>query len=560
MNWGAPEWVVLVWVLPVLALLIVIALRSRSRALASLGPLIEASVGINSRSRNRRRLVLMWCAVSLILVALAQPQWGFRWTELKQEGLNVVVVLDTSLSMNAEDVSPSRMERAHREVMDLSELLQGDRVGLVLFSGGAYTRMPLTLDYNALRSMTRKSDTRTLRSQGSDLGAAIREAHTVLGPAGEADRAMIIISDGEDQLGQAPLAAEAAIEDGVRIFAMGVGTVDGAPIPLSGGGFKKDESGALVLTRLGEDVLQEVAEIGQGAYVRSVAGSADIRAIYADEIVGKLKRGEQMVRREKVWLERYQWPLGMAWVLALLAFAVRGRGAAVIVLMGMMLTTPVAQAAPQSIADLSAEQVASPDDMALAERLGSALFKAGRFNEAEEVLRSVADRSQDAEAKARTRYNSGLAAYRGGRLTHALEAWQRVLQDHPDNAAAKKNAAAVQSEIQQRLGEDPPPQDQDGDNQENSEEQPPSDDTAAPQNDGTREPPKPPPADDTGSAPEPPEPSEPNESSGDTGSPASPPVEVGEISEQEAERMFDAVEEGDPRVVIDPGSKGGKDW
>lgn len=559
MTWGAPEWAAMIWALPILALLIVLALRSRARALSALGPLVTASVGLNSRSRNRRRLVLLWLAVSLILVSLAQPRWGFRWMELKQEGLSVVVVLDTSLSMRAEDVSPNRMERAHREVMDLSELLQGDRVGLVLFSGGAYTRMPLTLDYSALRSMTRKSNTATLRSQGSDLGAAIREAHTVLGPEGKADRAMIIISDGEDQVGQAPIAAKAAIDDGVRIFAMGVGTTDGAPIPLEGGGFKKDEAGDLVLTRLGEDVLQEVAEIGQGAYVRSVAGSADIRAIYGDEIVGKLKRGEQLVRREKIWLERFQWPLGLAWALALLAFAVRGRGLVAATLLMVLMSSSVATAATPSIAELSAQQVANPDDLGLAEELGAALFKAGRFNESEEVLRSIADRSQDSALRARARYNSGLAAYRGGRLTQALEAWQRVLQDHPDNAAAQKNAAAVQAEIQKRLGEEPPPQDQDGENQEDGDEQPPTDDTAAPQNDGTREPPEPP-GDDTGAAPPPPEPNEPTEASGDTGTPTPPPAEVGEISEQEAERMFDAVEEGDPRVVIDPGSKGGKDW
>ena len=125
MNWGAPEWGLWIWFLPVLAVLFLFAERSRARALAFLGPLIERKVGVNSRSRNRRRLVLIWLAVSLVLVALAQPQWGFRWKELKQEGLNIVVVLDTSLSMNAQDVSPSRMERAHREVMDLSELLQG---------------------------------------------------------------------------------------------------------------------------------------------------------------------------------------------------------------------------------------------------------------------------------------------------------------------------------------------------------------------------------------------------------------------------------------------------
>ena len=566
MNWGAPEWGIGLWLLPVLAVLLIFAARSRARALAVLGPLVERTVGVNSRSRSRRRLVLIWCVTGLVLIALAQPQWGFRWKELKQEGLNIVVVLDTSLSMNAQDVSPSRMERAHREVMDLSELLQGDRVGLVLFSGGAYTRMPLTLDYNALRTMTRQSNPNTLRAQGSDLGAAIREAHTVLGPEGKADRAMIIISDGEDQLGEAEVAAQQAHEDGVRIFSMGVGTLDGAPIPLSSGGFKKDVSGNLVLTRLGEPVLQEIARIGQGAYVRSSAGSADIRAIYGDEIVGKLKRSEQLVRREKVWLERFQWPLGAAWVLGLLAFVVRGRGAAGLALLLTLFGAPsMGYAAEETIGDLSAQQIADPNNMEVAERLGQALFKAGRFNEAEEVLRSVADRTQDSAAKARSRYNAGLAAYQGGRLTSALEAWQRVLQDHPDHAGAQKNAAAVQAEIQKRLGEEPPPQDnQDGEGEDSNEESsPPTDDTANPPNDGTREPSEPPPGDDTGSAPEaaPDDtPSEPSQASGDTGQPASPPVEVGEISEQEAERMFDAVQEGDPRVVINPESKGGKDW
>ena len=562
MNWGAPEWGIAVWLLPVLAILFVFAQRSRLRALATLGPLIERKVGLNSRSKNRRRLILIWCVTSLVLVALAQPQWGFRWKELKQEGLNIVVVLDTSLSMSAQDVSPSRMERAHREVMDLSELLQGDRVGLVLFSGGAYTRMPLTLDYNALRSMARKSSPKTLRAQGSDLGAAIREAHTVLGPEGKADRAMIIISDGEDQLGEAAAAAKQAHEDGVRIFSMGVGTVDGAPIPLAEGGFKKDADGNLVLSRLGETVLQEVARIGQGAYVRSVAGSADIRAIYGDEIVGKLKRSEQLVRREKVWLERFQWPLGAAWILGIFAFVVRGRGAGIAMMLLLFLASPSAYATDESIAALSEQQIADPNNMEVAERLGQALFKAGRFNEAEEVLRSVADRTQDTDAKARARYNTGLAAYRGGRLTNALEAWQRVLQDNPENPAAKKNAAAVQAEIQKRLGEEPPPQeDQDGDGEDaNEDQQPPSDDTASPQNDGTREPSKPPKDEDTGKAPTPESPPEPEDQSRDTGQPSVPPADVGEISQQEAERMFDAVEEGDPRVVINPASKGGKDW
>ena len=565
MTLGAPEWMTALWLLPVLVVLAILALRSRAKAVALLGPLIGAEVGRSSASRARRRLILIGLSLALIVAALAQPRWGFRWTELKQEGTHIVVVLDTSLSMDAQDVSPSRMERAHREVLDLADLLQGDRVGLVLFSGGAYTRMPVTHDYGALRNMVRKANTATLKAQGSDLGAAIRMATAVAGAGENSDRAMIIISDGEDQVGNAQAAAEEAVEAGVHIFAIGIGTTDGAPIPLASGGFKKDEAGELVLSRIEEDTLQMVAQIGGGAYVRSVAGSGDIRALYQDEILGKLKREEQISRREKVWLERFQWPLGLAWLLGLAAFAVRGRVAVVLLVLALGAGSQPAHAQDSSVEALTKAQTANPDDLSVAERLGGALFKAGQFNQAEAVLGSVADRSKDSDARARARYNASLAAYKAGRLTAALEGWQRVLQDHPEHPGAKKNAGAVQAEIQKRLGEDPPPQDGDGESEDgDGEQEPPEDggDTGAPQNDGTREPPPPPEGGDTGAA-EPPEDSEsqPAEpAGGDTGSAPAEPVEVKEISQSEAERMFDAVQEGDPRVVINPDSKGGNDW
>ena len=562
MNWGASEWLVSLWVLPVLILLLVLVLRSRTKALAALGPLVGSRVGINSRSRAKRRLVLLLLSLGLILAALAQPRWGFRWSELKQEGTNIVVVLDTSLSMDAQDVSPSRMERAHREIFDLVDNLRGDRVGLVLFSGGAYTRMPLSLDYQALRTMVRRSTTTTLKSQGSDLGAAIQTAVDVSGDAEEADRAIIIVSDGEDQIGNAVAAAKAARQAGAHIFTVGVGTSDGAPIPLKKGGFKKSKSGDVVLSKLGEQTLQEIAAVGGGAYVRSVAGSADMRAIYVDEILGKLKRTEQTVRREKIWTERFQWPLGLAWVLGLLAFAVRGRGLPVALALLCAMASSPAMADSETIEGLTADQVANPDDLELAERLGAALFQAGRFNEAEDVLSSVSDRSKDQAARARTRYNSGLSAYRGGRLTEALEAWQRVLQDNPDHPQAQKNASAVQAEIQKRLGEEPPPQDGDQD----QDQEPPEDgeegsDTGS-SDDGTREPPpEPPEGGDTGAEDEQPPENEPSEGEqGDTGSAPAAPTEVREITTEQAERMFESVQEGDPRVVIDPASRGGNEW
>jgi Ca-activated chloride channel family protein len=556
------------WAIPVLVVGCVLALRSRAKAVAMLGPMIGAQVGGNSRSRARRRLALLIVAMAGIVVALAQPRWGYRWTELKQSGTHLVVVLDTSLSMDAQDVSPSRMERAHREIFDLADMLSGDRVGLVLFSGGAYTRMPVTHDYGALRTMVARSNTQTLKSQGSDLGAAIRMATAVVGAGENADRAMIIISDGEDQVGNAAEAAKAAIAAGVHIFVVGVGTTDGAPIPLASGGFKKDKSGDLVLTRIDEDTLKNIAKIGGGAYVRSVAGSADMRALYFDEILSKLKREEQISRREKVWMERFQWPLGLAWFAALLGFLIRGRRSVVIgiALFALTLYSPSVLASEDTISALSAEQISSPDDLGVAERLGAALFGAGQFNKAGRVLAAVAERHTDPEARARARYNSGLAAYKAGSLTTALESWQRVLQDHPDHAAAQKNAKAVSEEIQKRMGEEPPPQEGegDGDAQDKDADSPPEEatDTGGAPDDGTREP-SPPDTEDTGLA-RPSDPEAADDADGAEGADAEEvpgaPTELKEISATEAARMFDAVKEGDPRVVIDPGSRGGGEW
>jgi Ca-activated chloride channel family protein len=313
--------------------------------------------------------------------------------------------------------------------------------------------------------------------------------------------------------------------------------------------------------------LKQIAAAGKGAYVRSVAGTGDITAIYQGEILGKLKRAEQMVRREKIWIDRFQWPLAAAWLFGLLAFAVRGRTATAALLLASVMVSAPAHA-DDSIETLTKEQVSNPDDMELAGRLGEALFKAGRFNEASDVLSGVADRSTDAEARARARYNSGLAAYRGGRLTEALESWQRVLQDNPDHKAAQHNAAAVQAEIQKRLGQEPPPQDQDGESDEQENEESDDQQNNEPEesdpseNDGTREPQEQEPqGSDTGSAPEPQqtEPQQPSEGD-DTGEAQPVPTELREMTEEQAERMFESVQEGDPRVVIDPGSRGGKDW
>ncbi len=608
MSWGNPMALHLLWLAPVLALLLGWAWRSRRAALQALGPVAAERVSARALRVHGWRLGMWWLAMVLGVVALAQPRWGWRWQELKREGLDLVVLLDVSRSMDAADVSPSRMERARREVLDLVELLAGDRVALVIFAGGAYPRMPLTLDYGVLRHVVRDSATESLVAQGSDLGAALQTGLALLGRKGKSDRAMLLITDGEDHEGRAREVAAQVAEADVHLYVIGVGTVEGAPIPQAGGGFKKDAEGRMVLSRLDEDLLTDIARAGAGAYVRSGGGNQDVRAIYEDEIRGRLQGAEEGVRREKIWDERFQWPLGLAVLLLMGSSLVRpGRlqipGAMASVLL-LVLAMP-ARAQDDPVAGIAGQQAGDPDDPALAERLGAALHQAGRFNEANEVYTGLADRALDTDQRQRARYNAGLAAYRSGRLTRAMEDWQRLLQEQPEGAVAEqaqKNLQLVQQELAKRTGQEPPPQDgdQQGDQQQDGEDGEPQDGEPGEPQDGEPqdggEPGEPPDPSDGTMEPEDGEPTEepvPGEAGdferdgakdppsdgtndaeatggdeADTGTPQAAgepgegeaPQRPGSIASAEAEKMLDSVQEGSPRVRAQRRPAGEKDW
>ena len=199
--------------------------------------------------------------------------------------------------MKAADVQPDRMERARREVLDLADILAGDRVGMVLAAGGAHPDVPLTLDYDVLRANVKRDETARRLPAGSDLAAGIDVAVELFGERGESDRALLILSDGEDHGGEARAAAGRPWAG--RLHPRHGRGHDGWRLPLEGGGFQKDAAGQVVLSRLDED-RSGLARIGGGAYVRSSAGAADIRAIYEGEIRPRLQGAEQGVR-DRIW-------------------------------------------------------------------------------------------------------------------------------------------------------------------------------------------------------------------------------------------------------------------
>lgn len=320
MNFGSPRFFWLLALLPALALFLVWSFRARRRALAvfaapPLGEMLAQSVHHGAR---RAKAVLLLAAVLFAVLALARPQWGFEWREVKRRSADIFVLLDVSKSMLAEDVRPNRLTQAKFAVEDLLGKLDADRVGLVAFAGTAFVQCPLTVDYAAFRLALKEAGPAILPRGGTALALAIRTALKGFEASEGRDRAIVLITDGEDHEGDVAAAAAEAARAAVRIFAIGVGTSEGELIPVREPNqptdFLKDREGQVVKSRLNEEPLRQLAVQTGGIYVRSAPGDFGMDAIY-EQGIAPLKRGEVEARLQKRMFERFQWPLGLALLL-----------------------------------------------------------------------------------------------------------------------------------------------------------------------------------------------------------------------------------------------------
>lgn len=304
----------LLWIVPALIVFYVYAFRrkrqllerfARAETLARLIPEV-------SPSRQRWKAVLVVIAAGAVAFALTQPKWGWRWEEVHRKGVDLIVALDVSKSMLAEDVKPSRLERAKREVIDLLRIVDGDRVGLVAFAGAAFVQCPLTLDYGAAQLFLDTLDTELIPVPGTAVGEALKVAIQAFREGTPESKAIILITDGEDHDEGALAAAEEAKKAGIKVFTIGIGQPDGAPIPMPGGGFRKDERGELVLSRLDEVTLQKIALETGGTYVRAGPAGLDLERVYTQDIKGRTTARELDSPRRQRWEERFQWFLAVA--------------------------------------------------------------------------------------------------------------------------------------------------------------------------------------------------------------------------------------------------------
>lgn len=265
-----------------------------------------------SRQKTAVKNALVFFAVAAVFAALARPQWGYRWEEAKSRGIDIIFAIDTSKSMLAEDVKPDRLERAKLSVLDLIDVLKGDRIGIVAFSGQAFLQCPLTLDYDAFRMSLEALDTDIIRRGGTNISAAINEAEAAFASTSN-KKIVILISDGEELEDSAVKAAETAAKSGTIIYTLGVGGAKGEYIPVRDAtgavSLLRDESGRLVQSRLNEEILTKIAKTAGGFYAPLTANGMD--AIYNDGLK-KIPSEELSSKMKQSAIERFQIPLGIA--------------------------------------------------------------------------------------------------------------------------------------------------------------------------------------------------------------------------------------------------------
>lgn len=318
LRFGEPRWLWLAWLTPLLGAFFAWSIARRRRLTERLvGAALAPSLAVGaSTGRAWLKAGLVLASVLAMTLAVAEPRYGFTWEEVERRGADLVIALDVSDSMLATDgAGPealTRLERAKRKIDDLVGMLDGDRVALVAFAGAAFVECPLTLDYAAMSAFVSDMETDVVSAKGTSLAEAIRVSLRAFAGGSAESRAILLISDGEDTTGEARAAAEDAAEKGVRIYAVGIGSPEGVPIPGPDGSFRREPNGELVLSRLNERALQDVATVTNGAYVRSVTGDVDLEAIYRRGIQAALAERDLGSRRKQRWHERYQWLVALA--------------------------------------------------------------------------------------------------------------------------------------------------------------------------------------------------------------------------------------------------------
>ena len=316
------EAIYLLVLIPVLVLLFIFLMNGKRRKLNRLGNrnLISQLIPERSSFKNWLKFFFLIFSLAFLILAAAGVLVGSRLEEVKREGVDIMIALDVSNSMKAEDIRPNRLERSKQFITRLIQQMGNDRIGIIVFAGNAYVHLPITVDHSAARLFLNSIDTDIVPRQGTDIGAALDLAVKSFGDSITKHNAIVVITDGEDHEEDALTAAKTAAERGITVHTVGMGSPDGVPIPLynSGNrsGFMKDRNGNTVLTRLNENILQQIADAGGGMYVRATNSGNELAAITGE--INKMTKREFESKVFTQYENRFQYFIGAAILLLLI--------------------------------------------------------------------------------------------------------------------------------------------------------------------------------------------------------------------------------------------------
>ncbi len=314
-----PAFLYLLILLPVLIAFYLYSNHRRRKAIRKFGdPELMAQLMPDvSKYRPDVKFWFVWTAIGFFAVLLARPQFGSKLETVKRQGVEVIIALDISNSMLAQDVQPSRLERAKRLVSRLVDRMQNDKVGMIVFAGDAFTQLPITSDYISAKMFLETIDPSLISKQGTAIGAALQLATRSFTPQEGVGRTIIVITDGENHERGAVEAAKAAAEKRIQVNVLGVGLPEGAPIPIEGtNDYRRDREGNIIVTQLNESMCQEVAKNGNGIYVRVDNSNNAARAISNE--IDKMAKADVETQVYTEFNEQFQ---AVAWIILLLLLA-----------------------------------------------------------------------------------------------------------------------------------------------------------------------------------------------------------------------------------------------
>jgi Ca-activated chloride channel homolog len=315
--------------IPILVIIYYIIRKYRQNALRNFcdADLINELIPEDTRYKPPLKFFLITFALALMIGGIANPQIGTKLENVKREGVDIIIALDVSNSMRAEDIKPNRLERAKQAVSRLIDSLQNDRIGLIVFAGESFLQMPLTTDFGAAKLFLSNIDCDMIATQGTAIGSAINLAIKSFVEKEKKHKILIIITDGENHEDDAAGIAHEAADNGIIVHTIGMGTIDGGPIPIYSGntqtGYLKDKDGNIVMTKLDPQMLQNIASEGNGKFIRSAGIDPDLSQLVNE--ISKVEKKEYSSRLYSDYESRFQYLLGAAFIFLIFEFFLSDR-------------------------------------------------------------------------------------------------------------------------------------------------------------------------------------------------------------------------------------------